>query len=403
MPATALPARPAGRLSLAMVAPLLALASAGVAIALPAVAQAQVTLIVDIAPPPLPYYEQPPIPGPNQIWTPGYWAWDDWWGDYYWVPGTWVMAPRAGLLWTPGWWGWSRGRYAWHGGYWGARVGWYGGVNYGYGYNGYGYYGGEWRGQRFFYNNAVTNVRNPAVDTVFSRPVAMPPRTIVNNTRISYSGGPGGAVGGPMAAQLAAMRGPHVGPVDGQMAVMRGAQGNRGAFASVNMGRPATVAVARPGAVPISAGHPDGMARPGPGGGHPAPALRAAMSRIHPGAPADLAPGGAGPTRRAEPMHPDMGGVRPRDGGADGQSSRQPVPRAPAMHAPRIDQPALRETAMPRQAMPEQRRREAMPAPEMRMQPQPGRPEPMPAPGMGRPAAPNGGGEPHGGGDHHGG
>jgi WXXGXW repeat (2 copies) len=34
-------------------------------------------IAVDIAPPPLPVYDQPPIPAPGYIWTPGYWAWND--------------------------------------------------------------------------------------------------------------------------------------------------------------------------------------------------------------------------------------------------------------------------------------------------------------------------------------
>ena len=64
---------------------------------------AGVFVSVDIAPPALPVYEQPAAPGDGYIWTPGYWAWDDDDGDYYWVPGTWVMAPQPGYLWTPGW------------------------------------------------------------------------------------------------------------------------------------------------------------------------------------------------------------------------------------------------------------------------------------------------------------
>ena len=58
---------------------------------------------VNIEPPVLPVYVQPPLPAPGYIWTPGYWAWDG--SDYYWVPGTWVQPPQSGLLWTPGYWG----------------------------------------------------------------------------------------------------------------------------------------------------------------------------------------------------------------------------------------------------------------------------------------------------------
>ena len=88
-------------------------------------------------PPPIPDYEQPDCPGDDYEWTPGYWGYAQ--AGYYWVPGVWVLAPYVGALWTPGYWGWDSGRYHWHHGYWGPHVGFYGGVNYGYGYGGDGY------------------------------------------------------------------------------------------------------------------------------------------------------------------------------------------------------------------------------------------------------------------------
>jgi WXXGXW repeat (2 copies) len=63
-------------------------------------AQAGLFISITVAPPALPVYVQPPIPGPGYMWTPGYWAWDDDDNDYYWVPGAWVEAPEPGLLWT---------------------------------------------------------------------------------------------------------------------------------------------------------------------------------------------------------------------------------------------------------------------------------------------------------------
>ncbi|HET9789960.1 MAG TPA: YXWGXW repeat-containing protein, partial [Candidatus Angelobacter sp.] len=63
-------------------------------------------------PRPLPDYEQPEVPGPDYIWTPGYWNYAS--TGYYWVPGTWVLAPYVGALWTPGYWGFYNGRYLWH-------------------------------------------------------------------------------------------------------------------------------------------------------------------------------------------------------------------------------------------------------------------------------------------------
>ncbi|HEY8964910.1 MAG TPA: hypothetical protein VIM58_00600, partial [Candidatus Methylacidiphilales bacterium] len=101
-------------------------------------AQFDVSITVGTPPPPLPVYDQPPVPGPEYIWTPGYWAWDPGLNDYYWVPGTWVLAPEVGYLWTPPWWEWNGGVYVFHGGYWGPHVGFYGGVNYGFGYTGVG-------------------------------------------------------------------------------------------------------------------------------------------------------------------------------------------------------------------------------------------------------------------------
>src|SRR5579871_130477 len=99
--------------------------------AAPLAANAQISVSIGVEPPPLPVYVQPPIPGDGYMWTPGYWAWDGDFGDYYWVPGTWVQAPFVGALWTPGYWGWAGGNYAWHAGYWGDHIGFYGGVNYG--------------------------------------------------------------------------------------------------------------------------------------------------------------------------------------------------------------------------------------------------------------------------------
>ena len=65
---------------------------------------------------------------------------------------TWVR------YWTPGYWGWNGGLYIWYPGYWGPHVGYYGGVNYGFGYFGIGFVGGKWRGGVFDYNRAVMHV-----------------------------------------------------------------------------------------------------------------------------------------------------------------------------------------------------------------------------------------------------
>ena len=117
---------------------LTALATMGAPV--PAAAQVGIDISVTTAPPPLPEYDQPPLPGDGYIWTPGYWAYGDY--GYYWVPGTWVQPPTVGLLWTPGYWGFNGGRYIFNAGYWGPQVGFYGGIDYGFGYTGLGYEGG---------------------------------------------------------------------------------------------------------------------------------------------------------------------------------------------------------------------------------------------------------------------
>ena len=97
----------------------------------------QVGISINFAPPPLIVETQPPAPFDGYIWTPGYWAWGA--SNYYWVPGVWVPPPTIGLLWTPPWWGWNNGVYVFNEGYWGPTVGFYGGINYGYGYFGTGF------------------------------------------------------------------------------------------------------------------------------------------------------------------------------------------------------------------------------------------------------------------------
>ncbi len=201
-----------------------------------------VGVLVNLAPPVLPVYVQPAIPAPGYIWTPGYWAWAP--TGYYWVPGTWVMPPAVGLLWTPGYWGWGDGAYLWHAGYWGPHIGFYGGVNYGYGYGGVGYEGGYWHGNRFLYNTTVNNVRTINVTNVYTR-------TVVNNTtvtRVSYNGGTGGVVARPSAAELSAAHEQHVAFTAEQRAHESMARNDESLRAAVNGGRPPIAATARPAA-----------------------------------------------------------------------------------------------------------------------------------------------------------
>lgn len=203
---------------------------------------AQIGIFVRIGPPALPVYDQPICPGPGFMWTPGYWAWDDDDG-YYWVPGTWVEAPQPGLLWTPGWWGWNNGIYAWNAGYWGPTVGFYGGVNYGFGYGGNGFYGGEWRGGAFFYNSAVVHVNTTVITNVYVNKTVI----VNNSSHVAFNGGPGGVAVRPTPAQVTYMHQQHTPPVAAQTQQREAASKNRAMFASANHGRPAVAATARPG------------------------------------------------------------------------------------------------------------------------------------------------------------
>ena len=197
---------------------------------------------ITIAPPVLPVYVQPPVPAPGYIWTPGYWAYAN--GDYYWVAGTWVEPPQVGLLWTPGYWAASGDGFVWNAGYWAPEIGFYGGVNYGFGYVGVGFEGGHWDNGQFFYNRAVTNVSDTHITNVYNK-------TVVNNVtvnNVSYNGGNGGTTAQPTAHELAVAHQSHVAPTSAQVQHQQAASTNKQLFASVNHGKPAIAATPKPGA-----------------------------------------------------------------------------------------------------------------------------------------------------------
>ena len=200
---------------------------------------AGVFVSVNIAPPVLPVYTQPACPGDGYIWTPGYWAYGP--DGYYWVPGTWVVAPQPGFLWTPGYWAFSGGAYLWHAGYWGPHIGFYGGVNYGFGYFGEGYQGGYWHGRTFYYNRSVNNIRVTNVH-IYNRTVVVHERT-----RVAFNGGPGGINRRPSRDDERFMHERHFEATHMQIEHEHGARGNREFLASVNHGRPAIAATSRPG------------------------------------------------------------------------------------------------------------------------------------------------------------
>ena len=197
---------------------------------------------VGVPPPPLPVYEQPMIPGPGYIWTPGYWAWDG--DEYYWVPGTWILAPFYGALWTPGYWGWDGAFYVFHHGYWGDHVGFYGGINYGWGYTGRGYEGGRWDRGGFYYNRSVNNISNVHITNVYNK-------TVINNVtvnHVSYNGGRGGLAAHATPQETAFARQARMGPIAAQQQQMNLASHDPAMRLSSNHGAPSVAATQRPGA-----------------------------------------------------------------------------------------------------------------------------------------------------------
>ncbi len=203
----------------------------------------QVAYTAPEPPPPLPEYDQPECPGDDYIWTPGYWSYSS--DGYYWVPGAWVEAPYQGALWTPGYWGYDNvhRHYAFYRGYWGPHVGYYGGINYGFGYVGFGYQGGYWDRGHFDYNRSVNRVNVNQVHYVYNRTVVY---NNTYNTRISYNGGSGGINVRPRPAELAAMHEQHAPPMTAQVQHAQQARNDRANFAAVNKGRPANVVATQP-------------------------------------------------------------------------------------------------------------------------------------------------------------
>ncbi len=224
----------------------LALAGPAASILLtPAHAQIAVGLSVNIAPPPLPVYVQPPLPAPGYLWTPGYWAYGD--AGYYWTPGVWVRPPRVGVLWTPGYWGFAGGSYGWHAGYWGPHVGFYGGVNYGFGFGGIGFAGGEWRGGVFAYNSAAANFGSVHVTNVYNNTTVVQQNTVVNATHTSFNGA-GGVTAQPTPQEQQFASEQHIPATATQLQHQTAASQDRAQLASANHGAPGTLASATPAA-----------------------------------------------------------------------------------------------------------------------------------------------------------
>jgi hypothetical protein len=202
---------------------------------------AQVRVAIAVGPPVLPIYEQPICPGDGYIWTPGYWDYDYDAADYYWIPGTWILAPEVGFLWTPPYWGWGGSGFLFYDGYWGPTVGFYGGINYGFGYFGSGYLGGRWDGGHFFYNTTINHIDVNMIHNTYNTRI-----NVTNDTHISYNGH-GGVDARPTTQEEAAAHERHIGPVADQLQHVQAARSDPQQRASFNHGQPGVVATARPG------------------------------------------------------------------------------------------------------------------------------------------------------------
>jgi WXXGXW repeat (2 copies) len=340
-------------------------------LSVPSAAQIGIGISVRIGPPALPVYDQPICPGPGFMWVPGYWAWDDDIG-YYWVPGTWVEAPQPGLLWTPGYWGWNDGVYAWNPGYWGPTVGFYGGINYGFGYGGNGFGGGEWRGGTFFYNTAVMHVNTVTITNVYVNKTV-----IVNNTsHVAFNGGEGGVQIRPTPEQVAYAHQTHTPPVAAQMQNARAASQNRALFASTNHGRPAVAATAKPGQFSGKGV----IAARSAGGTYQAPKMSPKEARA-PAPAANRAAENHAPANRPSEAHPNN--AHPAPAHPNEAHAPKPAPKPPSREsapkpAPKANRPAPKPAAAPKPApKPSQPKPAAKPAPRPAAKPAP---PPKPAP-----------------------
>jgi hypothetical protein len=102
--------------------------------------------------------------------------------------------------------GFGRRRVRLRPGYWGQRVGFYGGIDYGFGYSGAGYQGGRWDNGRFFYNTTMNNIGAAHIANVYNQPVVANATT----NRASFNGGAGGVVAKPTNEELLAEKEQHV-------------------------------------------------------------------------------------------------------------------------------------------------------------------------------------------------
>ncbi|MGB0034899.1 MAG: hypothetical protein WBP79_05440 [Candidatus Acidiferrales bacterium] len=327
------------------------------------IAWAQVAVSITVAPPPLVVYTQPVCPGEGFIWTPGYWAYGD--DGYYWVPGTWVEAPEVGFLWTPGYWGWSEGVYIWRAGYWGPHVGFYGGVNYGFGYVGTGFEGGYWRSGHYFYNRSVTNVNVTVIHNVYEK------RVVDRGNRVAYNGGRDGIRVRPTREQESFAHERHIEATSNQERHREAARSDRSQYASVNHGRPAVAATPKPGEFKGNGVVP----------ARPSKSDRATTTRSEAGRKAESTR-----TTRTETAKPRGSAPKPEP-----KRETKPAPtresKPPAAHAPKPE-PSREAKPAPEHATKPAPTRESKPPAESAPKPQAPRQSKPPAQPAAKPAAP---------------
>jgi hypothetical protein len=121
-------------------------------------------------------------------------------------------------------------------------VGFYGGINYGFGYFGRGFSGGRWEGGHFFYNSAVWHVNRTEIRNVYEERV-----NVRENVRVSYNGGRGGIEARPSREEESAAHERHIPADQNQIRHEEAARSNREFKNSVNHGRPPVTATLRPG------------------------------------------------------------------------------------------------------------------------------------------------------------
>jgi len=117
-------------------------------------------------------------------------------------------------------------------------VGYYVGIEYGFGYTGDGYHGGYWRDHQFVYNRVVNDLGNVNVPT-YANQVFAPAN------HISYNGGRDGTTAQPTPAQLASTRERHISPTPEQIQNQQTASRIPTQMYSENKGAPPITAVAR--------------------------------------------------------------------------------------------------------------------------------------------------------------